>query len=131
MTAATEESGRTTFSSTWGTVLATAGVAIGLGNVWRFPYMMGRYGGAVFLLCYLVIIVAFGIPALMAEWALGRHTRRGTWGALTQAGLPGGRWWSYLLLLTVAMAASYYGVVLAWVLYFALAFFASAAFPNL
>ena len=78
--------------------------------------MMGKYGGAVFLLAYLLIIVAFGVPALMAEWALGRHTRRGTWEAFRRARLPGGRWWSCLLILTVIMAASYYGVVIAFVL---------------
>lgn len=112
---------RAIFSSRWSVVLATAGVAIGLGNIWRFPYMMGRYGGAVFLLAYLIIVAAFGVPALMVEWSLGRQTRRGTWAAFERAGMPGGRWWSRLLLLTVLMAASYYGVVIGWVLYFALA----------
>ncbi len=68
-----------TFSSPLATVLATAGVAIGLGNVWRFPYMMGRNGGAAFLLVYLVIVLAFGLPALMAELALGRATGRDRW----------------------------------------------------
>ena len=121
----TSEKDRSTFSSTWGTVLATAGVAIGLGNIWRFPYMMGKYGGVVFLLVYLAIVVAFGLPALMIEWSLGRHTRRGTWGAFERTGMPGGRFCSYLLLLTVTMAASYYGVVLAWVLYFGVAFAAA------
>lgn len=113
---------RATFSSAWGTVFATAGAAIGLGNIWRFPYMMGEYGGAVFLLAYLLIVVAFGIPALMTEWALGRHTRRGPWQAFQRAGMPGARLWSGLLLLTVTMAASYYGVIIARVLYMALAF---------
>ncbi len=129
---------RPTFTSTRGAVFATAGVAIGLGNIWRFPYMMGKYGGVLFLLAYIVIIVAFGVPALMAEWALGRHTRRGTWGAFQGAGLSGGRMWSGLLLLTVIMAASYYGVVLAFVLNMAVGFAqntlgstASDAMPSL
>lgn len=113
----TEPTRRATFSSTRGAILATAGVAIGLGNIWRFPYMMGQYGGIIFLLMYLLIIIAFGIPALMTEWVLGRHTRLGTWGAFQKTGLPGGKFWSVLLLLTVVMAASYYGVVLAMVLY--------------
>ena len=76
---------RVTFSSTTGAVLAMAGVAIGLGNIWRFPYTMGESGGAAFLIVYVVIIVAFGIPALMAELALGRHTRRAPIGALQSA----------------------------------------------
>lgn len=113
---------RANFSGAYGTVLATAGVAIGLGNIWRFPYMMGKYGGGAFLVLYVLVIIAVGIPALMAEYALGRHTRRGPWEALQIAGIPGGRWWSCLLLLTVLMAASYYGVVIGWVVYFAVAF---------
>lgn len=101
-------------------VLATAGVAIGLGNIWRFPYMMKEYGGAAFLLVYLVIVFAIGIPALMAEWALGRHTRCGPHGAFTAVKMPGGRLVAGVLILTIMMTASYYGVVLAWVLSFAL-----------
>lgn len=110
---------RETFVAGWGTVLTTAGVAIGLGNVWRFPYMMGSYGGAAFVLLYLALVVAFGIPALVCEQALGRATRRGPLGALRTAGLPGASFWGWLLLVTVTMAASYYGVVVAWVLDFA------------
>lgn len=107
-----------TFAGGWGAVLATAGVAIGLGNVWRFPYMMGLYGGASFLVLYLLMVVAFGIPALICEQALGRATGRGPLGALRAAGLPGARFWGGLLLVTVTLAASYYGVVVAWVLDF-------------
>lgn len=109
---------RETFLAGWGTVLATAGVAIGLGNVWRFPYMMGSYGGAAFLLLYLGIVLAFGIPALVCEQALGRATRSGPLGALRTARLPGARFWGVLLLLTVTLAGSYYGVVVSWVLDF-------------
>ena len=118
----TEATSRSTFASSWGTILSTAGVAIGLGNIWRFPYMMGQHGGALFLVAYLLIAIAFGLPGLMAEWSLARHTRRGTLGAFERAGLPGGRYVSYLLLLTVLMASSYYGVVVGWVLYFAVHF---------
>ena len=69
-------------------ILAAIGSAIGLGNIWRFPYLMGKYGGVLFLAVYLLIAVAFGMPALMAEWALGRRTRRGTWGAFQRTGMP-------------------------------------------
>ncbi len=81
---------KATFSTAFGAVLAMAGVAIGLGNVWRFPYMIGQYGGSAFLIVYLLIVVAIGVPALMAELALGRHTRSGTLGAIKTAGLWGG-----------------------------------------
>lgn len=122
MAGAGGEQQRERFSSMWGTFFATAGVAIGLGNIWRFPYMMGEYGGVLFLVVYLLFMAAFGIPALMAEWSLGRYTRSGPSAAFGRVGLPGGRYFSYLLLLTVVMAASYYGVVVGWVLYFAVAF---------
>ena len=115
----TEPTTRATFSSSWGTVLSTAGVAIGLGNIWRFPYMMGQHGGALFLTAYLLAAVAFGLPGLMAEWSLARHTRCGTLGAFERVGFPRGKWVSYLLLFTVLMASSYYGVIVGWVLYFA------------
>jgi len=57
------------------------GVAVGLGAVWRFPYMVGKFGGAAFVLFYMIVILGVGIPALMAEWTLGRYTRLGTLGA--------------------------------------------------
>lgn len=75
------DSARPGFSSSMGAVFATAGVAIWLGNIWRFPYMMQRDGGAAFLVLYLVLFVALGAPLLMSEWTLGRYTRRGPWGA--------------------------------------------------
>jgi NSS family neurotransmitter:Na+ symporter len=52
------------------------GVAVGLGNVWRFPYMVGKFGGAAFVVLYAVISLGIGVPGLMAEWALGRASMR-------------------------------------------------------
>ena len=115
----TEPTTRAICSSSWGSVLATAGVAIGLGYIWRLPYMMGEHGGALFLAAYLIAAIAFGLPGLMAEWSLARHTRCGTLGAFERVGFPRGKWISYLLLFTVMMASSYYGVIVGWVLYFA------------
>ena len=66
------------------------GVAIGLGNVWRFPYMVGKFGGVAFVLFYIVVSVGIGVPALMAEFALGRRPRRGPLGAFETLGLPYG-----------------------------------------
>jgi len=115
------------FSSLAAMVLATSGVAIGLGNVWRFPYMMAEHGGIVFLLVYLVIVFALGIPALMAEWALGRHAGGGPAQAFKTVGMPLAPLWSGLLLLTITMAASYYGVILGQVLAWATASATAAA----
>ena len=102
-------------------------VAIGLGNVWRFPYMVGRFGGASFVLFYVVAVALVGVPALMAEWALGRETRRGPVGAFTRAGLPGGRVLGWLLFFVVAAATAYYTNAVGWVLYYA----AGSAFEPL
>lgn len=94
------------------------GVSVGLGNVWRFPYMMGKYGGSAFLIIYLIFTVLFAIPALMAEWALGRETRKGPIGAFSEAlGLRWGKLIGYLLILTVLVADSYYLVVIANVIF--------------
>ena len=87
------------------------GVAVGLGNVWRFPYMMGQYGGSAFLVVYLVFVLVFAIPAVTAEWSLGRYTRHGPLGAMEHAFGPFGRWIGYLLVLTVLIANSYYVVI--------------------
>jgi NSS family neurotransmitter:Na+ symporter len=78
--------------------------------------MMGLFGGGAFLLLYLLIVALFGIPALMAEMALGRHTRRGPLTAFTAAGLPGGKFFGGVLYFGVAMAMSYYLVVVGWIL---------------
>ena len=115
MTAGKHES-RELFSSRWGTTFALLGVAVGLGNVWRFPYMMGLFGGGAFLLIYLVVVAMFGVPALMAELALGRSTRKGPLTAFTEAGIPGGKVVGGVLFFGVGMAMSYYLVVVGWVL---------------
>ena len=97
------------------------GVAAGLGNIWRFPYMVGQFGGAAFVLLYIGFVLLIGAPALMAEWALGRHTRRGPVGAFARAGLPQGNAVGWFFFFVMTMAAAYYTAVLGWVLFFALA----------
>ena len=102
---------RELFSSRVATILTMIGVAVGLGNVWRFPYMMGQYGGSAFLIVYLVFVLIFAIPAVTAEWSLGRYTRHGPIGAMEKAFGPFGKWIGYLLILTVLIANSYYVVI--------------------
>jgi neurotransmitter:Na+ symporter, NSS family len=95
------------------------GVAIGLGNFWRFPYLVGRFGGAAFVAVYLVLVVIIGVPGLMAEWTLGRHTGRGTVGAFERAGFPGGRFVGWFMSFMMMASAAYYANAVGWVLAFA------------
>ena len=129
---------RETFGSRFGAIVTMVGVALGLGNVWRFPYMVGRYGGAAFVLFYVLVVLVIGVPGLMAEWALGRHTRRGTVGAFASAGLPVGKAVGWFFFVIVIAATAYYTNVIGWVLYYAvgeiaralqLGFEASAVLP--
>ena len=117
---------RATFASRFGTILTMIGVAVGLGNVWRFPYLVGKFGGTAFVLFYVAIAILVGVPALVAEWSLGRHTRRGTLGAFERGGLPGGKLLGKVLFCVVVAATAYYTNVVGWVLYFALAEILSA-----
>jgi len=112
--------GRETFASRFGTLMTLIGVAVGLGNVWRFPYMTGKFGGAAFVLFYLLVAVAIGVPAIMAELALGRHTRRGTVGAFALGGFPAGRIVGWFFFAVVVAATGYYSAVIGWVVYYAL-----------
>ena len=65
---------RSSFSGKIGFVLAAAGSAVGLGNIWRFPYLAAKYGGGIFLLVYLILAVTFGFALMIAEIAIGRKT---------------------------------------------------------
>ena len=106
---------RETFASNFGLLMTMIGVAVGLGAVWRFPYMVGKFGGAAFVLFYLMVVFFIGIPALMAEWTLGRHTRRGTLGAYEKGGFPGGKLVGAFLFFIVFCATGYYSNALGWV----------------
>jgi NSS family neurotransmitter:Na+ symporter len=111
---------RETFSSRFGLLMTMIGVAVGLGAVWRFPYMVGKFGGAAFVLFYMAIIVFIGVPALMAEWTLGRYTKRGTLGAFEKGGFPGGKYIGYFLFFIVFWATGYYSNAIGWVGFHAL-----------
>ncbi len=106
---------RETFTSNFGLLMTMIGVAVGLGAVWRFPYMVGKFGGAAFVLFYLMVVFFVGIPALMAEWTLGRYTRRGTLGAFEKGGFPGGKFVGAFLFFIVFWATGYYSNALGWV----------------
>ncbi len=67
---------RSSFSGKIGFVLSAAGASVGLGNIWRFPYLAAKYGGGIFLLIYIVLALTFGYTMIVAESALGRMTRK-------------------------------------------------------
>jgi neurotransmitter:Na+ symporter, NSS family len=124
---ATADPKRETFASRFGAIITMVGFALGLGNVWRFPYMVGRFGGAAFVLFYVLVVLVIGVPGLMAETALGRFTRRGTVGAFERAGLPAGKAVGWFFFAIVVAATGYYINVIGWVVYYALGEVARAA----
>lgn len=104
------------FKSTVGFVLACVGSAVGMGNIWMFPYRLGQYGGAAFLIPYLIFIVLFGLVGLSAEFALGRMAKTGTLGAYTYCWKNNfGKYIGWLPLLGSLGIAIGYSVILGWV----------------
>ena len=69
---------RVSFGSKLGVILATAGSAVGLGNIWRFPYMAGQNGGAVFIVIYVFCVLLLGLPCMISEFIIGRHGKANT-----------------------------------------------------
>lgn len=109
---------RANFKNTLGLILATAGSAVGLGNVWRFPYITGQNGGASFILVYILCVLALGIPCMVAEFIIGRHSASNTARAYAKMG---NRWWMLvgaLSVLTGFLITCYYCIVSGWCLYY-------------
>ena len=69
---------RANFGSKIGIILASAGSAVGLGNIWRFPFETGNHGGAAFILIYILCVIALGLPVMIAEFMIGRRSRSNT-----------------------------------------------------
>lgn len=104
------------FKSTVGFVLACVGSAVGMGNIWMFPYRLGQYGGAAFLIPYLIFIALFGLVGLSAEFALGRMAKAGTLGAYAYCWKNKfGKYIGWLPLLGSLGIAIGYSVILGWV----------------
>lgn len=108
---------RVHFGSKIGVILATAGSAVGLGNIWRFPYMAGENGGAAFIVLYIACILVLGIPCMMSEFIIGRHGASNTARAYTRlANGSAWKWVGYLEVLTGFLITGYYAVVSGWCL---------------
>lgn len=106
---------RAQFSSSFGVIAAAAGSAVGLGNIWKFPYITGVYGGAAFLFVYLGFILAIGLPIMLSEFIIGRKSRKNAFGAFKK--LAPKSLWQYVGILGVGaafMILAFYGVVAGW-----------------
>ena len=108
---------RANFGSKLGVILASAGSAVGLGNIWRFPYETGNHGGAAFILIYLGCVLLLGLPIMIAEFLIGRRSRANTAGAYQKLA-PGThwRWVGRMGVLAGFLILSYYSVVAGWTL---------------
>ncbi len=104
------------WGSKFGFIMAAAGSAVGLGNIWRFPYITGQNGGGAFVLVYIICVLLIGVPLLFTEMGLGRLTKKGTIGAFKDTGA--GPFWmgtgAILALLVSFFVLSYYGVIAGW-----------------
>lgn len=105
------------FGSKIGAVLVAAGSAIGLGSIWRFPYIAGENGGGAFVLLYLLCVVLLGVPVMLAEFAVGTHTRKGVVKAYTSLSK---RWrlLGYNSIVVSVLVSGFYYIVAGWSLYY-------------
>ena len=108
---------RSTFSGKLGFVLSAAGASVGLGNIWRFPYLAAKYGGGIFLLVYIILALTFGYTLIMAETSLGRMTRKSPVGAFESFGnsrfISIGGWINAIIPILIV---PYYSVIGGWVI---------------
>ncbi len=111
---------RETFSSRLGFVLISAGCAIGLGNVWRFPYITGKYGGAAFVLLYLLFLVILGLPVMVMELAVGRASQRSIALSFQRLEPKGSKWhwYSYVGFAGNYLLMMFYTVIAGWLLHY-------------
>jgi len=115
---------RSTFSGKLGFVLSAAGASVGLGNIWRFPYLAAKYGGGIFLLIYIILALTFGYTLIMAETSLGRMTRKSPVGAFGNFGKSRfiflGGWINAIIPILIV---PYYSVIGGWVIKYLIEYF--------
>ena len=116
---------RSTFSGKLGFVLSAAGASVGLGNIWRFPYLAAKYGGGIFLLVYIILALTFGYTLIIAETSLGRMTRKSPVGAFESFGnshlISIGGWINAIIPILIV---PYYSVIGGWVIKYLIEYFA-------
>jgi len=122
-----DPSKRDSFGTKFGVIAAAAGSAVGLGNIWRFPYVAGENGGGAFILIYLLFIIAIGIPVMLSEFTIGRRAKRNAFGSFKR--LAPNTYWYLIGLLGVVAAfviLSFYSTVAGWTLEYIYLSFANA-----
>lgn len=112
---------REKFGSRLGFILVSAGCAVGIGNVWKFPYICGMYGGAAFIVMYLIFLVLLGFPILVSEFAVGRGSRLGMGRAFEKLEPKGTKWHrlKWISIIGCFLLMSFYTMVAGWMLYYA------------
>ena len=106
---------QTTFSSKIGLIMAAAGSVVGLGNIWKFPYIAGENGGGAFLIVYLISVLVFGMPLIITEFLIGKKSGKGAYGAFRALnGNNRWQWLSWLCMLTALLIMGFYFVVTGW-----------------
>ena len=112
-----EQGNNDSFGSKIGAVMVAAGSAIGLGSIWRFPYIAGENGGGAFVLLYLICVLILGIPVMLSEFAIGSYTRKGPVKAYAQFS----KWWrplGYNSIIVSTLISGFYYIVAGWSLYY-------------
>ncbi|MDE5886753.1 MAG: sodium-dependent transporter [Muribaculaceae bacterium] len=117
-----ENNNRAVFNSKFAAIATTVGSAVGLGNIWRFPYEAGVHGGGAFMICYMAFVFLIGVPVLCAEYSMGRATRSNIFGAYRKLA-PGKRFYysGYLGILASLLILSFYSVVAGWTIEYCIA----------
>ncbi len=107
------------FSSKIGVLLAAAGSAIGLGSIWKFPYVVGQNGGGAFIVIYVVCSLVFGLPLVMNEFMIGKLSRKSAYGAFRELSTSNRwQWLSWVMMLSVFLLLSFYFVVTGWCIFY-------------
>jgi len=106
------------FSSRWGMLLAMLGMAIGTGNIWRFPRIAASNGGGTFLVAWVVFLLAWSVPLLILEFAMGKATRQGAIGSFVKTLGPGFAWMGAWIAFVATAIMFYYSVVMGWTIRF-------------
>ena len=106
---------KSTFSSKIGLIMAAAGSAVGLGNIWKFPYIAGENGGGAFLVVYLICVLLFGMPLIMTEFLIGKRSGKSAFGAFRElSGNNRWQWLSWVCMTTAFLIMGFYFVVTGW-----------------